>query len=350
MKNLKRREEVQDRDHVKLGSELDLFVTDKNVGKGLPLLTPKGTAIKRALQKFVEDEELKRGYRFTATPYLAKSDLYEISGHWDHYRNEMFVMGLKDGREILALRPMTCPFHFVLYNRKTRSFRELPLRYAETSVLFRNELSGAMHGLIRTRQFTLSEGHIVCLPSQLEDEFIGVLELIDMVLRTLELDDYSYRLSKWDPNKPEKYIDDPEMWERSQTVLKRILDKTGLEYVEAEDEAAFYGPKLDIQMKNVWGKEDTIITLQIDFALPERFGMTYIDPDGNRKTPMVIHRSSIGCYERTMALLIERYAGRFPFWLAPEQVRILTLNNALDDYAGDIEVRLLSARLRVSLD
>ena len=303
---------AEERDHNKLGRELGYFTTDEVVGKGLPLLTAKGSTIKRILQRFIEDEEIKRGYEFTHTPLMAKSDLYKISGHWQHYQKDMFVLHLDS--EELALRPMTCPFHFLLYNQTKRSYRDLPIRYAETSTLFRNEASGEMHGLIRVRQFTLSDGHIICRLDQLESEFSQSLNLLIFVLKTLNLKNYTFRFSKWDPSKKgDKYIDDPEAWEHTQSQMKSILDKLKIEYVEAEDEAAFYGPKLDIQMKNVYGKEDTILTIQIDFALPERFDMKYTDNEGQEIRPLVIHRSSIGCYERTIALLLEEYNGVFLF-------------------------------------
>ncbi len=359
---LEARRKAEENDHVRLGQKLDLFIGNPHVGQGLPLFTPRGTVVLRTLHRFIEDEEFIRGYRSTMTPFMAKSDLYKISGHWQHYKDGMFIMegsheetpgtdpqGSETG-EVLALRPMTCPFQFMLYKRKLHSYRDLPVRYSETSTLFRNEASGEMHGLTRVRQFTLSEGHIICTPGQLKKEFHDVLKLIGYVMETLDLTDYYYRFSKWDPEKTDKYIDNPAAWESSEKALKEILDENGLAYVEADGEAAFYGPKLDIQMKNVWGKEDTVITVQIDFALPERFGLAYIDRDGGEKTPMIIHRSSIGCYERTMALLIERYGGKFPFWLAPEQVVVLTINESLDPYAEELVSRLMRAGFRASLD
>ncbi|MBN2318344.1 MAG: threonine--tRNA ligase [Acidobacteria bacterium] len=359
---LEARRKAEENDHVRLGQKLDLFISNPNVGQGLPLFTPRGTVMMKTLQRFIEDEEFIRGYRSTLTPFMAKSDLYKISGHWQHYKDGMFIMGDSheeisrtdpqgaENREVLALRPMTCPFQFMLYKRKLHSYRDLPVRYSETSMLFRNEASGEMHGLTRIRQFTLSEGHIICTPGQLKKEFHDVLKLIGYVMETLDLTDYYYRFSKWDPDKTDKYIDNPAAWESSEKALKEILDENGLTYVEADGEAAFYGPKLDIQMKNVWGKEDTVITVQIDFALPGRFGLTYIDRDGHEKTPMIIHRSSIGCYERTLALLIERYGGKFPFWLSPEQVVVLTVNEALDSYATELVGRLMRAGFRASLD
>ncbi len=356
---LEARKKAEDNDHVKLGKELDLFITNKNIGQGLPLFTPRGTVMMRTLQRFIETEEFVRGYQATLTPYMAKSDLYKISGHWQHYKDGMFIMGEEksseqgsdqDAEDVMALRPMTCPFQFMLYNRTRHSYRELPIRFAETSVLFRNESSGEMHGLTRVRQFTLSEGHIICTPDQLKTEFHDVLKLISFVMETLDLTNYSYRFSKWDPKKTEKYIDNPEAWESSQKILKEILDENGLSYVEADGEAAFYGPKLDIQMRNVWGKEDTVITVQIDFALPGRFGMTYIDSNGEEKAPMIIHRSSIGCYERTLALLIEHFGGKFPFWLSPEQIVVLTVNESFDTFAEDLVAKLKRAGFRAYLD
>lgn len=341
--------EAEKRDHNKLGRELGLFITSDLVGQGLPLFTPKGTIIKQILQRWIEDEEAKRGYQLTMTPFMAKSELYKISGHWDHYRDGMFVVDASG--EEMALRPMTCPFQFQIYNSAKRSYRELPIRYNETSYLFRNESSGEMHGLIRLRQFTLSEGHIICRMPQLEEEFEKALDLINYVMTTLDLKDYWYRFSKWDPkNKKGKYIDNPKAWEQSQKVLKKILDKNKMKYIEAEGEAAFYGPKLDIQMKNVYGKEDTIITVQIDFALPERFDMSYVNESGKEERPIIIHRSSIGCYERTMALLIERYAGAFPTWLSPVQAIIIPVSEKSNGWGEKVLAELKAAGLRAELD
>ena len=299
-------EEAKKRDHNKLGRELGIFTTDEKVGQGLPLFMPKGAKIFQTLQRWIEDEEERRGYVLTKTPFMSKNDLFKASGHWDHYKDGMFVLGDEEqDNEVMALRPMTCPFQFTVYNAEQHSYRDLPIRYAETSTLFRKEASGEMHGLIRVRQFTLSEGHIICTPEQLESEFKEVIDLINYVMSTLGIDgDISYRFSKWDPSNTEKYINNPEAWEATQNQMRTILDHLNIDYVEAEGEAAFYGPKLDIQFKNVHGKEDTIITVQIDFALGERLGMSYIDKDGNKKIPFVIHRSSIGCYERTIAMLI----------------------------------------------
>ena len=345
-------EEAKKRDHNKLGRELKLFTTDEKVGQGLPLLMPKGAKIVQTLQRWIEDEEERRGYVLTKTPYMAKSDLYKISGHWDHYKDGMFVLGDEEkDDEVFALRPMTCPFQYTIYNAEQHSYRDLPIRYAETSTLFRNEASGEMHGLIRVRQFTLADGHLIVTPEQLEDEFKGVMELIKYVMDTLGIsDNISYRFSKWDPNNTEKYINEPEAWEQTQIIMKNILDHLEIDYVEADDEAAFYGPKLDIQFKNVHGKEDTIITVQIDFALAKRFDMTYIDKNGEKKRPYIIHRSSIGCYERTLAMLIEKYAGAFPTWLAPVQAKVLPLSDKYNDYTEKIVKDLRNHGVRVEAD
>lgn len=345
-------EEAKKRDHNKLGRELKLFTTDENVGQGLPLLMPKGAKIVQILQRWVEDEEEKRGYLLTKTPLMAKSDLYKISGHWDHYKDGMFVLGDEEkDEEVFALRPMTCPFQYTIYNSEQHSYRDLPLRYGETSTLFRNESSGEMHGLIRVRQFTLADGHLIVTPEQLEEEFKGVLELIKYIMKTLGIDeDISYRFSKWDPNNTDKYINDPEAWENTQNTMRTILDHLKINYVEADDEAAFYGPKLDLQFKNVHGKEDTIITLQIDFALAERFDMSYIDKNGEKKRPYIIHRSSIGCYERTLAMLIEKYAGAFPTWLSPVQVKVLPISDKYNDYAESVVKSLRNKGVRIEAD
>lgn len=345
-------EEAKKRDHNKLGRELKLFTTSEPIGQGLPLLMPKGARIVQLLQRWVEDEEQKRGYLLTKTPLMAKSDLYKISGHWDHYKEGMFVLGNEEkDNEVFALRPMTCPFQFTVYKAESKSYRDLPLRYAETSTLFRNESSGEMHGLIRVRQFTISEGHIACRPDQLEDEFKGVVDLINYMLDTLGLrEDITYRLSLWDENNKEKYIGEPEAWDAVQNKMREILNHLGINYTEAVGEAAFYGPKLDLQIKNVHGKEDTIITAQIDFSLAERFGMTYVDKDGQEKYPYVIHRTSIGCYERTLALLIEKYAGAFPVWLAPVQVKLLPISEKYHDYADEVYAELKKNNIRVEVD
>ena len=351
--HLERVEEAKKRDHNKIGRELELFTTCDVIGQGLPVMLPKGTQIIQTLQRFVEDEEAKRGWLRTKTPLMAKSDLYKISGHWDHYRDGMFVMGdaEDESKECFALRPMTCPFQYQAYLNRPRSYRDLPLRYAETSTLFRNEDSGEMHGLIRVRQFTISEGHLMCRPDQLEDEFRSCLELTNFMLKTLGLyEDVSYRFSQWDPEDSGKYIGTAEQWDEAQGKMKNILDALGIKYKIGIGEAAFYGPKLDIQIKNVHGKEDTLITIQIDQMLAEKFGMEYTDSDGTKKNPYIIHRTSIGCYERTLALLIEKYAGAFPLWLAPVQVRLLPIADRHFEYAQQIKERLEAEGMIVEID
>ena len=350
---LARVEEAKKRDHNKLGRELEYFTTVDVIGQGLPLLLPKGARVIQVLQRFVEDEEYERGYVLTKTPYMAKRELYQISGHWDHYTDGMFVIGDKDdpNAEVLALRPMTCPFQYYVYMNRMRSYRDLPMRMGETSTLFRNEDSGEMHGLIRVRQFTISEGHLICTPEQLEDEFKGCVELAKFMMDTLGFsEDVSYRFSQWDPNDREKYIGTPEQWEEAQSMMGRILDHIGIKYSIGIGEAAFYGPKLDIQMRNVHGKEDTIITIQIDQMLAEQFGMEYVDRDGKKKRPYIIHRTSLGCYERTLALLIEKYAGALPLWMAPEQVRIMTVAESAHEYAKEQAKKLENMGMRVSVD
>ncbi len=345
-------EDARKRDHNKLGRELELFTTVDYVGQGLPILLPRGARIIQILQRFVEDEEEKRGWLLTKTPFMAKSDLYKISGHWDHYKDGMFVLGDEEkDKEVFALRPMTCPFQYQAYLNKARSYKDLPLRYNETSTLFRNEASGEMHGLIRVRQFTISEGHLICTPEQMEEEFKKCLELAIYMLKTLGLyEDASYRFSQWDPNNRAKYEGTTEQWEKAQASMQKILDHLEVPYEIGIGEAAFYGPKLDIQIKNVFGKEDTLITIQIDQMLAQKFGMEYTDKDGEKKTPYIIHRTSIGCYERTLAYLIEKYAGAFPLWLAPEQVRVLTLTERSNDYAEKITAILKEHGLRVECD
>lgn len=346
-------EEAKKRDHNKLGRELELFTTVDIIGQGLPIILPKGAKIIQILQRFVEDEEARRGWQLTKTPYMAKRELYKLSGHWDHYLDGMFVLGdpNDETKECFALRPMTCPFQYQAYLNRARSYRDLPLRYDETSTLFRNEDSGEMHGLIRVRQFTISEGHLMCTPDQLEQEFRGCLELAIYMLKTLGLyEDVSYRFSQWDPDDRDKYIGTPEQWDEAQGVMKKILDHLEIPYKIGIGEAAFYGPKLDIQIKNVYGKEDTLVTIQIDQMLAEKFGMEYVDRDGVKKNPYIIHRTSIGCYERTLALLIEKYAGAFPMWLAPVQVKLLTIADRHCDYACDIKRRLEEKGIRVELD
>ncbi|HMF30336.1 MAG TPA: threonine--tRNA ligase [Candidatus Lokiarchaeia archaeon] len=343
------REEALKRDHQKLGRKMGLFLTAPVVGQGLPIMTPKGTKIEMILRRWVEDTEEAWGYQQTLTPYLAKSDLYKISGHWDHYRENMFVLQGYEGD--MALRPMTCPFQYMIYLNEAHSYRDLPVRLAETSTLFRNEASGEMHGLTRLRQFTLADAHIICRPDQVEDEFERVLKLVLYIMDTLGIKDFWYRFSKWDPeNKSGKYIDNPDAWNATEASLKSILDKLQLKYDEVADEAAFYGPKLDIQMRNVWGKEDTYFTIQIDFAAAENFDLFYFDENGQKVRPFVIHRSSIGCYERTMAYLIEQYAGKFPLWLSPEQVRILPIADRHNEFCQQAKEQMVKAGLRVTVD
>ena len=346
-------EEAKKRDHNKIGRELELFTTVDIIGQGLPVMLPKGTQILQTLQRFVEDEESRRGWLRTKTPLMAKSDLYKVSGHWDHYLDGMFVMGdpTDETKECFALRPMTCPFQYQAYLNRPRSYRDLPLRYAETSTLFRNEDSGEMHGLIRVRQFTISEGHLMCTPEQLEDEFKSCLELTTFMLKTLGLyEDVSYRFSQWDPNDTEKYIGTAEQWDEAQGIMEKILNNLSIPYKVGIGEAAFYGPKLDIQIKNVHGKEDTLITIQIDQMLAEKFGMEYTDRDGIKKNPYIIHRTSIGCYERTLALLIEKYAGAFPVWMAPTQVKMLPIADRHLDYTYEVKKQLEAKGIRVEID
>lgn len=349
---LNKLEEAKKRDHNKLGRELGLFMTDENIGQGLPLLMPKGAKIVQIMQRFVEDEEEKRGYLLTKTPIMSKNNLFITSGHWDHYKDKMFYIGEEDvDDEILCLRPMTCPFQFTIYKNGLKSYRDLPLRYAETATLFRKEASGEMHGLTRVRQFTLADGHIVCTPDQLEDEFFDAVDLIKFMLKTFELEnDVTYRFSRWDPANADKYVGTAADWEKTESVMKKILDDLNIEYTEAWGEAAFYGPKLDVQGTNVHGKEDTLFTVQLDFALAERFDMIYIDENGEKARPLIIHRSSIGCYERTLAMLIEKYNGAFPLWMAPEQVRVLSLTDRTADNAKAVARELTSAGLRANAD
>ena len=355
---LVRVEEAKKRDHNKLGKELGIFMTSDVVGQGLPILMPKGAKILQILTRFVEDEEAKRGFMVTKTPNMAKSDLYKISGHWSHYRDKMFVLGeidsngeSKNGDEIVALRPMTCPFQYQIYKNGLKSYRDLPCRYSETATEFRKEASGEMHGLIRVRQFTLSDGHIICTKEQVEEEFKRCLDLSYYILDCLGMrEDVSFRFSKRGKSKSDKYIDNDEAWNNTESMMKVILDDLGIDYVEADDEAAFYGPKLDVQIRNVHGKEDTLITIQIDFAAGESFEMQYIDVDGTKQTPYVIHRSSIGCYERTLAFLIEKYAGAFPLWMCPTQVKILPITDRTAEYADKVCGSLLNAGIRAEVD
>lgn len=350
-------EETLKNDHNKIGRTLGYFTTVDFIGQGLPIMLPNGSRVLQLLQRFVEDEEQKRGYELlTGMPLMAKRELYKISGHWDHYRDSMFVFGDPKtwddpNAEVLALRPMACPFQFMSYKTKTRSFRDLPVKYGETATMFRNEDSGEMHGLIRVRQFTISEGHIMCTPEQVEQQFEECLDLIKYMQKTLGLDEnLTYRFSKWDENNKEKYIGSAEDWEKTQNSMRTILDNIGLEYTEADGEAAFYGPKLDVQMKNVYGKEDTLCTIQIDFQLGERYDMNYIDSEGEKKHPIIIHRTSIGCYQRVLALLLEKYAGAFPTWLSPIQVRILNITSDSEQYCSKIYSKLIDKGIRVQFD
>ena len=346
-------EEARKRDHNKIGRELEFFTTVDSIGQGLPILLPKGSRVIQLLQRWVEDTEQKRGYLLTKTPLMAKRELYKISGHWDHYLDGMFVMGDPDDytKECFALRPMTCPFQYQVFLNKKRSYRDLPMRLGETSTLFRNEDSGEMHGLIRVRQFTISEGHLVLRPDQLAEEFKGCLELAKYCLETVGLwEDCTFRFSQWDPNRTDKYEGTAEQWNEAQDIMGKLLDDIGLDYEIGIDEAAFYGPKLDIQCKNVFGKEDTIVTIQIDMLLAKKFGMEYVDSNNQLATPYIIHRTSLGCYERTLALILEKYAGALPLWLSPLQATIIPINSDFDSYAREIESKMLSMGMRVEVD
>ena len=347
-------EDAKKRDHNKIGREMEYFTTVDVIGQGLPIVLPKGARVIQLLQRWVEDVEQAHGYLLTKTPYMAKRELYKISGHWDHYLDGMFVLGDPDDetKECFALRPMTCPFQYQVFLNRARSYRDLPMRLGETSTLFRNEDSGEMHGLIRVRQFTISEGHLVLRPEQLEEEFKGCLELAKYFLGTVGmLEDCTFRFSQWDPANPNnKYEGTAEQWEQAQATMKKILDDLGVDYTIGIDEAAFYGPKLDIQYKNVFGKEDTIVTIQIDMLLAERFGMEYTDEDGKKKRPYIIHRTSLGCYERTLAYLLEKYAGALPTWLAPEQVRVLTITDRAAAYAAQVKEKLDAMGVRCTVD
>lgn len=351
---LKKVEEAKSRDHNKLGRELEYFTTVDYIGQGLPIMLPKGAKVIQIMQRWVEDVEAKHGCLLTKTPYMAKRELYKISGHWDHYLDGMFVLGdpSDEEKECFALRPMTCPFQYQVFLNRQRSYRDLPMRLTETSTLFRNEDSGEMHGLIRVRQFTISEGHYILRPEQLEDEFRGCLELAKYFLDTVGLlEDCTFRFSQWDPANPKnKYEGTPEQWEEAQAAMKTILDDLGVEYTIGIDEAAFYGPKLDIQYHNVYGKEDTLVTIQIDMLLAQRFGMEYVDVDGTKKNPYIIHRTSLGCFERTLAYLIEKYGGALPLWLSPEQVRILPVTDRAKEYGESIAEKLDSMGIRVTVD
>ena len=345
-------EDIKKRDHNKLGRELELFTTVDVIGQGLPLLMPKGVQVIQTLQRWIEDEEEKRGYMRTKTPLMAKSDLYKISGHWDHYKEGMFVLGDEEkDKEVFALRPMTCPFQYYVYKNTQKSYRDLPYRMSETSTLFRSEDSGEMHGLTRVRQFTITEAHNVIRPDQAEEELKNCFDLAYYVLSTLGLqDDVTYRLSKWDPANKKKYLGDEDYWNRTQEALREVLREKGVPFVEADGEAAFYGPKIDIQAKNVYGKEDTMITIQWDALLAEQFDMYYIDENGDKKRPCIIHRTSMGCYERTLAWLIEKYAGMFPTWLCPEQVRVIPISEKFNAYADKVEAQMKEAGIRCSVD
>ena len=351
--DLARREDAKNRDHNKLGREMGLFTTVDVIGQGLPLFTPKGTKMIMKLQRWIEDLEDKEwGYVRTRTPLMAKADLYKISGHWDHYMDGMFILNKDDeDKETMALRPMTCPFQYYVYMNEQHSYRDLPYRMAETSTLFRNEDSGEMHGLTRVRQFTITEAHIILTPEQAEEELTRCTELCHYVMTTLGIDgDVTYRLSKWDPNNTEKYLGDEEYWNSTQQYLRDVMDKNNIKYTEADGEAAFYGPKIDIQAKNVYGKEDTMVTIQLDCASAEKFGMYYIDENGEKKLPWIIHRTSMGCYERTLAWLIEHYAGKFPTWLCPEQVRVLPISEKYIDYANKVAAELKKNDVDVTVD
>ena len=345
-------ENIKLRDHNKLGREMELFTTVDVIGQGLPLLMPNGVKIIQRLQRWIEDEETNRGYMRTKTPLMAKSDLYKISGHWDHYKDGMFVLGDEEkDKEVFALRPMTCPFQYYVYKASQKSYRDLPCRYGETSTLFRNEDSGEMHGLTRVRQFTISEGHLIVRPDQMVEEFKGCLALAQYCLQTLGLEeDVTYHLSKWDPDNKEKYIGEPEVWEETQQHMRDIMNELNIPFVEDVGEAAFYGPKIDINAKNVYGKEDTMITIQWDALLAEQFDMYYIDENGEKKRPYIIHRTSIGCYERTLAWLIEKYSGMFPTWLCPEQVRVLPISDKYKDYANEVLAELKKNGIDASVD
>ena len=351
---LKKVEEAKSRDHNKIGRELEYFTTVDYIGQGLPILLPKGAKVIQLMQRWVEDVEASKGCQLTKTPYMAQRELYQISGHWDHYLDGMFVLGdpNDEEKECFALRPMTCPFQYQVFLNRQRSYRDLPMRLTETSTLFRNEDSGEMHGLIRVRQFTISEGHYILRPEQLEDEFRGCLELAKYFLETVGLlEDCTFRFSQWDPTNPKnKYEGTPEQWETAQATMKTILDDLGVEYSIGIDEAAFYGPKLDIQYHNVYGKEDTLVTIQIDMLLAQRFGMEYVDVDGTKKNPYIIHRTSLGCYERTLAYLLEKYGGALPLWLSPEQVRILPVTDRAKEYGEGIAAKLQSMGIRVTVD
>ncbi len=350
-------EDIKLRDHNRLGREMKLFTTVDVIGQGLPLFTPKGTKMIQILQRWMEDlEDNEWGYVRTRTPLMAKSDLYKISGHWDHYMDGMFILnkeseGTKDGKEVMAMRPMTCPFQYYVYMNEQHSYRDLPYRMSETSTLFRNEDSGEMHGLTRVRQFTITEGHLVLRPDQAEEELTRCVELANYVMKTLGVaDEVTYRLSKWDPENKDKYEGDEQYWESTQGYLRDVMNKNGIKFTEADGEAAFYGPKIDIQAKNVYGKEDTMVTIQLDCSAAQKFGMYYIDQNGEKATPWIIHRTSMGCYERTLAWLIEHYAGQFPTWMCAEQVRVLPISDKYEEYANKVSAALKAAGIRNTVD
>ena len=350
--HLEQMEEAKRRDHNKLGREMKIFTTVDVIGQGLPLIMPNGVIMMQELQRWIEDEETKRGYVRTKTPLMAKSDLYKISGHWDHYKDGMFVLGDEEtDKEVYALRPMTCPFQYYVYKAEQHSYRDLPIRLGETSTLFRNEDSGEMHGLTRVRQFTISEGHLIVRPDQMVKEFKDCIAFAQYCLQVLGVEeDVTYHLSKWDPANKEKYIGEPEVWEETEGHIRQMLEELNIPFTEDVGEAAFYGPKVDINAKNVYGKEDTMITIQWDALLAEQFDMYYIDENGDKQRPYIIHRTSMGCYERTLAWLIEKYAGMFPTWLCPEQVRVIPISEKFNDYAQKVEAQMKEAGIRCSVD
>lgn len=344
-------EEIKRRDHNKIGRDLELFTTVDCVGQGLPILLPNGAKIVQILQRFVEDEEERRGYLRVMTPDFAKSDMYKISGHWQHYKDNMFIIGNEVlDEEIFALKPMTCPFHFFSFRNSIRSYRDLPIKYAETAKQYRSESSGEMHGLIRVRQYTLSDGHIICRPDQVQTIFRECIDLSNFLLKAIGINDITYRLSKWDPKNKEKYIDNPQAWESSQAEIRKVLTSNKLKFVESDGDAAFYGPKIDIQYRNVYGKEDTLVTMQLDFANAERFDLTYVDENGEKVRPFIVHRSSIGSYERTLAMLIEKHAGAFPVWLSPLQAIIIGISNKQDAYVDEVLTKISHKGIRIQKD
>lgn len=345
---VERRKKAEENSHVKLGKELDLYLLSDVVGKGLPLFTPRGAMLMQTLQRFIEDEETKRGYVRTRTPMMSKADLYKISGHYEHYKDGMFQLDV-EGQEYF-LRPMTCPHQYMIYKSRQYSYRDLPVRMAEVATLFRKEKSGELHGIVRVWQFTLNDAHIICTPEQLDGEINATLDLIQYCMKRLGIKHYWYRFSKWDPNNKAKYVDNPQMWEKSQAILKEILDKSKIDYVEADNEAAFYGPKIDIQAENVYGKEDTLFTVQLDFSAADKFEMTYISKDGRKERPVVIHRAAVGCLERTIAFILEQTAGNIPFWLSPEQVRIIPVSEKFSFDANELKKKLVLEGMRVEVD